>query len=325
MIVVKISINSNFPIERQLPLEFEDTEGVRFVINKEIEECDYWLVYDNLSTKESVRCPIENTILITGEPATVRCYNKGFINQFKTLITTQKGLKHPNKIYMQPSLPWLVGVEYDKNLKEFKNDVYWKYEDFRDKDFYKDKTQLISLISSNKGFTKGHQQRVKFIKVLKEVLGDQLDLYGNGYLPIPDKLDSLKNYKYAIVIENSELPNYWTEKLADAMICECIPIYHGCTNVDQYFGNKGMVRININNPTVAVEKILKTINSNMFYEEKQEILVNKSKILNNYNLFNVISAMVRKDNKVYLKQNVTILPEQFSFFDKVETYFRRYN
>ena len=47
-------------------------------------------------------------------------------------------------------------------------------------DFNSDaKTKLLSIVVSNKTFTKGHRDRLEFCLKLKERLGDKVDLFGN--------------------------------------------------------------------------------------------------------------------------------------------------
>ena len=40
-------------------------------------------------------------------------------------------------------------------------------------------------------------------------------------------------------MENSTIPYYWTEKFSDPILANCIPIYCGCTNINDYFDKRG--------------------------------------------------------------------------------------
>jgi len=143
--IVKVTKPDNFPISRQLSTFFEEENGIRFVINQNVKECDYWIVYDNLLKEETVLCSPENTMLITGEPSSVKVYNHSFLKQFAKVITTQKLLCHSNKIYSQPALPWLVGIDYIKEKGGFQTDNCWTYKDFVS--FKPHKTKLVSEVS----------------------------------------------------------------------------------------------------------------------------------------------------------------------------------
>ena len=47
--------------------------------------------------------------------------------------------------------------------------------------------------------------------------------------------DIYKDYKFSIVIENYIHPEYFSEKIMIPLLCGCIPIYIGCTNINNYF------------------------------------------------------------------------------------------
>ena len=52
-----------------------------------------------------------------------------------------------------------------------------------------------------------------------------------------DMYDIYKDYKFSIVIENYIHPEYFSEKIMIPLLCGCIPIYIGCTNINNYFKN----------------------------------------------------------------------------------------
>ena len=63
--------------------------------------------------------------------------------------------------------------------------------------------------------------------------------------PYPyEKKDELFESMFSIVIENSRIKNYFTEKLIDALRTYTIPIYYGCPNISEYFDSKGIININ---------------------------------------------------------------------------------
>ena len=76
-----------------------------------------------------------------------------------------------------------------------------------------------------------------------------------------------ENYKFCIVIENTREPEYFSEKIIIALLCGCVPIYLGCTNIDNYFkdyvihlsGNikddLNLIKTIINNPDKYYKKI----------------------------------------------------------------------
>ena len=179
-----------------------------FYINSGIEVCDYWVVLYDLPEKDSASCPPSNTIFVTGEPISVKKYSKNFLKQFGTVITAQEHIAHPHVITTHQILPWYVHKTYDELVAMSPPE----------------KKCLLSIVSSNKRFSKGHEQRYQFALALKSYFGDRIDLFGRGIRGFDDKWDVLAPYEYSIVIENSSSPYYVTEKLTEAFLSYTFPI-----------------------------------------------------------------------------------------------------
>ena len=103
-----------------------------------------------------------------------------------------------------------------------------------------EKTRMTSLIASAKRDLEGHKLRHK---IVDHVRGAELevDVMGRGYQPFERKQDGLAPYRYSVVIENIREPDYFTEKMVDAALCETVPIYWGCPNIEAFFNPEGMV------------------------------------------------------------------------------------
>lgn len=100
------------------------------------------------------------------------------------------------------------------------------------------KTQNCSIIASNKRMAPGHLLRHEVIaKHSDKIQG----VFGNGYQPIENKIIGLKDYRYHIVIENIRSDYWFTEKLIDAFVTGCIPIYYGTPNIGRYFNTNGIL------------------------------------------------------------------------------------
>ncbi|NJL30698.1 MAG: hypothetical protein HC898_03175 [Phycisphaerales bacterium] len=65
--------------------------------------------------------------------------------------------------------------------------------------------------------------------------------WAGGTNLLKKKSDGLAPYRYSVVIENVREPDYFSEKLIDAMLCDTVPIYWGCTNIGEYFDTAGMM------------------------------------------------------------------------------------
>lgn len=295
MKIVKLTFNYDWPLFRQTPNFFQIWGDYKFIIDDNLKECDFWIVYtDYKIEEETVKCNPENVIFIPGE-----CYNTSpkftqkFLDQFGTIITVQKEIKHKNIIYSHNANPWFIGKSFDE-LNSLDTP---------------DKTKLISVISSNKAFTEGHRKRVDFVKKLKEYFGDQLDVYGRGITDFEDKWDVLANYKYSIAIENDYCEDWVTEKFFDCLYTHTLPFYYGCPNLESIVNKESFIRINIDDFESSVKIIEHAIQENEF--DKRLDLLKKESIesLHRDNLFPFLVNILDKKNILSKKEFVKIRPE----------------
>lgn len=77
-------------------------------------------------------------------------------------------------------------------------------------------------------------------------------------------------FQFAIVIENTNQRNYFSEKLIDCLITKTIPIYYGGVNIHQFFNTTGWIIL----PTTSIEELsshLETLHPD-YYSSYQEII-----------------------------------------------------
>ena len=55
------------------------------------------------------------------------------------------------------------------------------------------------------------------------------------------KADGLAPYRFSVVIENVREQNYFSEKLVDAVLCNTVPIYWGCPNIDRFIDPSALI------------------------------------------------------------------------------------
>lgn len=102
------------------------------------------------------------------------------------------------------------------------------------------KTKTVSMIASNKIMCLGHAIRHGWIQRLH----DKVDFFGRGFKEIESKEEGLNDYRFSVAIENCSVPNYFTEKIGDCFATGTIPVYLGCSNIDEFFSPDGIVNLN---------------------------------------------------------------------------------
>jgi hypothetical protein len=317
MIKVKITIEwCKCLAQSQLPNMKTIWENCEFFINQEIKECDFWIVWGSNHKKESVICPPENVFFIAPEPPAIHRYETKYLNQFNTIITSDRSTGHKNPLYQQQSLPWWLG--YDSKLggdRVLKNTTYDEL--VRNNHIHKSKN--ISVISSNKKSTEGHKKRFDFVKKLNQHFGDKIDSFGVGSNQCRYKWDAIAQYKYHIVIENCSIDDYWTEKLSDSILSEAYTFYYGCKNIGKYFNTDIYTEIDIEDTEKSIKIIEQKINEGAYEKNIDKIIEAKHLILNEYQLFPSISSLcsllpIGKKTKTIIKPESKI----YNFIYKIK-------
>lgn len=258
MINVKLSTCAPlWPWVRQMPGGRAEWGPFRFLIDCDVKDCDAWVVFESLEKTEITECPPERVIFIAGEPDSIGSYQTGFLKQFFYVVSGRKNLVHPRQLRMQQGHPWFVERSYDE-LLQLSPLV---------------KTRDVCVISSDKAFTEGHKQRLAFVEVLKQKLGDRLHIYGRGIQDFESKWEVLSPYRYAVVLENFSGDDFLTEKLPDAWLAYCFPLYYGCSNVGRYFRDDAWIDIDLSQAEDAASIITKLINNPNDYEERLPAII----------------------------------------------------
>lgn len=78
----------------------------------------------------------------------------------------------------------------------------------------------------------------------------------NDLSPYPfEKKDPLFESMFSVIIENTKVDNYFSEKLLDALRTYTVPIYFGCPNILEYFDEEGIIIVN------DIQDLVKYVNS----------------------------------------------------------------
>lgn len=293
MHIVKLTFNYDWPLFRQSP----DNAGIwgdyKFIIDDNLTECDFWIIYnEHRLTIERVKCNRENIIFIPAECySTSTKYLSDFLNQFGAILTVQREIKHKNVIHTHNANPWFINKSFD----ELSNNAPPQ------------KTKLLSIVSSNKAFTPGHVKRLEFVKKLKAHFGDSLDVYGRGIRDFDDKWDVVAPYKYSIAIENDNCNDWVTEKFFDCLYANTFAFYYGCPNLETYVNKHAFQRIDINDFESSVAAIESIIYNKEHYENVKDTL-QKAKLesINSNNFFPWLVIHLKRMNAQLPKRLIEI-------------------
>lgn len=285
---VKLSIQ--FPAEavlRQTPGGAGRWGDCVFHVNDPVPECDCWVVYDMQAELEETVCPPGNVILITGEPPSLKRYDRRFLAQFGLVVTCHENLEHPNVMLRQPGLPWHVG----RRQRGHVNLGFGLGYDQQKHIGLPPKDRMLSVICSTVEVSDGHRRRNRFVEALQARFGDRIDVFGRGRREIEDKWEALGPYKYTVVLENSSYPHYWTEKIADAFLAGAFPFYFGCPNLADYFPAGAFQPIDLEDMDRAMDMAEVRIREDAYTHARAELRRAKELVLDEYNLFALMADL----------------------------------
>jgi hypothetical protein len=288
MPTVLISSPHSIPWYRHFPDGETVWEGWRFLFNDaQGIKYDYLVAFEDLEKAMVFECPPANTIHVGAEPPDIRRYNHHYLNQFGMVLTVDSEVVHPHAIHIQPGINWFIG--WDSSSGGALGAM-----SFRDieKLFDQPKRKLISVIASNKSGSLGHRKRLAFAQRLKAYFGDRIDFYGRGFTPMVDKLDALKDYRFHVVLENSQHRDYFTEKVSDCIMAGCYPLYWGCPNLKDYLPEDSFIAIDIDDFELSVLHIERAISLDLDITHRDALREARRKIMYEYNLFPMLRRIL---------------------------------
>ena len=249
-----------------------------FAYDPACEDYDWLVVFDELPVDcEVLRCPRERTILCTWEPVSIKSYSRAYTRQFGHLLTNRppEAENHPH---------YHLGRGY---FIPFVHDV-------PKTGTATNKPNVVSAVCSAKRMKHTrHRDRFELVKTLAtEIRG--LDWYGKGVKPLDRKEDALVPYKYHVAIENHIAPHHWSEKFADAILCECLPFYAGDPALTEIFPAESFIPIPIDDPAEAVRIVREAIANGEYEKRREAILEAKRLVLTKYNFWHQVIEVVEE-------------------------------
>lgn len=242
-------------------------------------------IYSHDFINETIGFPVsKNALLIESDTIKYSAYkrlyeNKSLAKEFNNIFTYSDKLldKYDNAKFSPLCAFPFMESNYEKNLNTYINA----------KNYYNNKSKNISIVSSNKLFCDLHKYRYDLANSLKnKIINIDVDTFGtfdNG--PLVSLIDTLKDFRYTIAIENSISDYFFTEKITSAFVTQTVPIYVGARKINNFFNPDGIIQINTNDD---IEKILKQCNDTDYKDRLPAILDNYNRVKEYLNPFDFL-------------------------------------
>ena len=196
---------------------------------------------------DKIETPKERTFYISQEPLWSPNQPKDGIHNYCSKILISDKMDYPDRDeYIETLIPMFYAGRGENDHRE---EWDWSLK-LKDKEF--DKTKTISLI-----VRKGHESHFNHLvnpetseinygrrTELGEVLSTNknIDIFGTYWESNGENIKGeawnkhvgLDDYKFSICCENTIQKNYISEKFWDAVLTDTIPIYLGCSNINEH-------------------------------------------------------------------------------------------
>ena len=315
---------------RQLPL---NSKFRRIFTTHPDEKVDFAFFLHHSSVRKPFRIglPRERIAYVSMEPSESHCgVSPGFLSQFGIVVTADTQCEHEHVIYENIHTWWAgldVLVQHGRHVISSEADKDYSY--FKGLDILPVNRNTLSVISSSKDILPGHQFRSNIISRIR-CRSDLVNatIWGYNGIPFSDKVSALRSSPFHLSIENTVLPGYWTEKLADPLLCGTRPIYIGDPFIANKFPPLSVATISPHlDPDLIVENISKIIQYPDLYFEPHALLSAKRLILSKYNVFSrlydIANSVINENSSGSLapSNQLTSIIRPNIFYSKGRIYF----
>lgn len=288
-------------------------QGVEFTRDENCREYDWAVVYDELPRdvhKVELACSMDRTILVTQEPQLIKVPSPAYTRQFNYVLTTcdPQVLRHRHYRRGCGCLVQMTGHTMDELA------AYPRFE----------KTEMVSNVCSRKLMKHtNHRTRYRLLEYLHANLPGFV-WKGYGISEISRKCEALDTFRYHVAVENAIQPYHWTEKLADPILCLCLPFYAGDPKLEQVLPPESFIRIPVDDPPEALRIIKAAMESDEYTRRLPALEEARRLIIERYNLYSQVLQVVAEHeaaaaperpagciyNRHYLRRNPANLLEE---------------
>lgn len=243
--------------------KFFSTYGYNMSYEFDKEISIYIDVFNNIENDNS-----EYKFFISIEPQCIsNNYNilKNKYQYFTNILTFDEEILNtiPNAVLFEYGTKWMTEDEYNSSTN---------------------KEYSVSFLGGNKIMTNNHRIRYNLWKK-QDLITIPKKFYNSTFQgKIDDKSDlflgdrkiELFNSMYHICIENNSSKYYFSEKLIDCLLMKSIPIYIGCSNIEDYFNTKTILDVKNEDEII---KICNELTSEFYNDNINSIMENYEKAL----------------------------------------------
>ncbi|WP_162901492.1 glycosyltransferase family 10 [Breoghania sp. L-A4] len=298
--------------------------ALRFVGADLLHEADWLVVNGDTGVPIPTTIPRSRRLLFLSEPPEVLRLTRGFVEQFGTIVG---GVDVPGYSGMQfrshPAIHWF----FSGSITARGWQQTMSYAELRDLPPPGDKQTAISVVLSKKTQTPQHRARLVFVEALQKRFPDRVKVFGSGFERIDQKADAILPYKYHLALENNDIPHFWTEKLADALLGWSLPVHAGCKNVSGYFPPKSFVPLDLQNQNEAMDTVARLLDSDPYDDHLDAIATARRSLIEEHTVFAVARRVIEAIEPGCRYDAPTdgeiIRPDlAFRFWKRVRRYFR---
>ena len=190
-----------------------------------------------------------------------------------------------------------------RSHKRYRNNSEWhlgmRYEDLIEQPV--EKSLRLSCVTSGKTQHPGQHLLTEFLNYI-ETSATQIDIFGRdnihnfhnyrGPLPPYDKSSGIMPYGYTIAVENCAELNYFSEKLVDAILGECLCFYWGCPNLEDYIDPAAFIRLPLDDFELSLHIMEVAMRDNERARRLDAIRAEKRRILDEYQFFPTLARII---------------------------------
>lgn len=282
--------------QRQSPGQTGTWGDITFTTDP-VEACDLLLVCNRAFRPIRTRCPAGGRWLFSMEPPEgyYSYFKGGYCDYDVVLSLWQDAAEHaaPQATVLREWGPtsWYALRSYDEFAALTPSSC--------------GKRDRVSFVMSHKKKQVGHKLRHALRDYLRQRAFD-CDVMGGKDNYIADKCQALLPYKYTVAIENSAYDDYWTEKIADAYLCWCMPVYWGAPNVASYFPAESMIRLDAQDFAGSLERLEEAVCGDLWSRNLEAIAEARARVLDRYQFFPHFAELIRRHYRPGAAQEVTI-------------------